>query len=71
MAALVVLEELLLAIDEVLHLSEGLRSERRGKVVTYEVDGDGVVSWQVCLAIDRQEREALALAGELRLELFG
>ena len=40
-------------------------------MVTYKVDGDGVESGQVCLAIDRQEREALALAGELRLELFG
>ena len=39
--------------------------------MTYEVDIDGVISWQVCLAIDRQEREALALAGELCLELFG
>ena len=38
---------------------------------TYEVDGDGVVARQVRPAVDGQEREALALRGELAGELLG
>ena len=63
MAALVVLDVLLLPVDQVFQLSERLGSDWRGKMVTYKVDGDCVVGWQVGLAVDSQEREALALAG--------
>ena len=38
--------------------------------VLQEVYGDGVIGGQVRLAVDREEAEALALRGELGLELL-
>ena len=41
-----------------------------GDQVLEEVDRHGVVGGQVRLAVDREEAEALALRGELGLELL-
>ena len=41
-----------------------------GDQVLEEVDRDGVVAGQVRLAVDREEREALPLRGELGRELL-
>ena len=35
------------------------------------IDGDALVIWEECLAVQGQEGIALALGGELRAELLG
>ena len=41
------------------------------KLESYVVDGDALVIWKECLAVQGQERIAFSFGGELGAELLG